>query len=102
MYIKEGDLVTVIAGKELGKQGKVLRIFPVKQRVAVEKINLVKRHVRPSQQSQQGGIVEKEGALHVSNLMLVCDKCDRGVRVGKRILDDGTKVRICRACGEQI
>jgi len=95
-------MVTVIAGKELGKRGKVMRVSTATQRVAVEKINLVKRHTRPSQQNQQGGIVEMEGTLHISNVMLLCDKCDQGVRVGKKILDDGTKVRICRLCGEQI
>lgn len=102
MYIKKGDLVTVIAGKELGKSGKVLKVFPAKQRVAVEGINMVKKHTRPTQQNQQGGILEKEGSLHVSNLLLFCNKCNRGVRVGNNVLDDKSKTRICRECGEQI
>ena len=102
MRVKTGDMVVVIAGKELGKQGKVLRVFPRRQRLAVEKINMIKRHTRPSQQNQQGGIIEKEGTLHVSNVMLLCNKCDKGVRVGSKVLDDGSKVRVCRSCGEQI
>lgn len=102
MFIKIGDTVTVISGKELGKQGKVLRVFHDKKRVAVEHLNMIKRHTRPTQSNQQGGIVEREGTIHVSNLMIICGKCNRGVRIGKKILDDGSKVRICRVCGEQI
>ncbi len=102
MNIKTGDTVTVIAGKELGKSGKVLHTIRAKQRVAVEGINIIKKHTRPNQQNQQGGILEIEGTIHVSNLMLLCSKCDKGVRTGTKILDDGSKVRICRSCGEQI
>ena len=102
MYIKAGDMVAVIAGKEVGKQGKVLRIVLEKQRVTIEKINMMKKHMRPSQENQQGGIVEREGTVHLSNVMLICNKCDKGVRIGNKVLDDGTKVRICRSCGEQI
>ncbi|MBI5788848.1 MAG: 50S ribosomal protein L24 [Candidatus Schekmanbacteria bacterium] len=102
MYIKKGDLVKVIAGKELGKQGKVLKTLPKKDRVIIEKINIIKRHTRPTQKNQQGGIIEKEGSIHYSNALLVCSKCNNGVRTGVKILEDGSKVRVCKACGEQI
>jgi large subunit ribosomal protein L24 len=99
-HIKKNDFVRVIAGKDQGKQGKVLRVFPKEGRVTVERINMMKRHTRPTQKMQQGGIIEREGKLHVSNVMLMCAKCDRGVRVGHRPLEDGKKVRVCRRCGE--
>ncbi|MCX8012040.1 MAG: 50S ribosomal protein L24, partial [Desulfobacterota bacterium] len=76
-HVKKDDLVKVIAGKDKGKIGKVLRVIPKKSRVIVEKVNFIKRHVRPSAQHRQGGIIEREGSLHVSNVMLVCPKCNR-------------------------
>ena len=102
MRIKKGDMVIVTAGKELGKTGKILHVIPGKSRALVEKINIVKRHQRPTQQSQEGGILELENPLHVSNLMFLCGKCEKGVRIGKKTLEDGRKVRICRSCGEEI
>ena len=99
-HIKKDDFVKVIAGKDRGKQGKVLRVFPKEGRLTVERVNMVKRHTRPTRQMQQGGIIEREGKLHISNVMLICSKCERGVRVGHRILEDQKKVRICRRCGE--
>ncbi len=102
MHIKKGDMVIVTTGKELGKTGKVLHTFPLKQRALVEKINIVKRHQRPTQQSQEGGIMELENPLHVSNLMLLCGKCEKGVRIGRKELEDGRKVRICKSCGEEV
>ncbi len=99
-HIKKDDFVTVIVGKDRGKQGKILQVFPKEGRLTVERINLVKRHTRPTRQMQQGGIIEREGKLHISNVMLMCSKCDRGVRVGHRLLEDTKKVRICRRCGE--
>jgi large subunit ribosomal protein L24 len=100
--IKKGDMVIVTAGKELGKTGKILHVIPGKNRALVEKINIVKRHQRPTQQSQEGGIMELENPLHMSNLMFLCGKCEKGVRIGKKTLEDGRKVRICRSCGEEI
>jgi large subunit ribosomal protein L24 len=99
--IKKGDLVEVIAGagKEEKKRGKVLRVIDEKNRVVVEKVNMIKRHTKPSQQSQ-GGIVEKEASVNISNIALVCEKCDKPSRVGMKILDDGGKVRVCKKCGE--
>jgi large subunit ribosomal protein L24 len=99
-HIKKDDFVKVIAGKDRGKQGRVLRVFPKEGRLIVERLNMIKRHTRPTQQMQQGGIIEREGKMHISNVMLVCTRCERGVRVGHRQLEDGTKVRVCRRCGE--
>lgn len=99
-HVRKDDIVKVIAGKDRGKQGKVLRVFPKEGRLTVERVNMIKRHTRPTRQTQQGGIIEREGKLHISNVMLVCSQCSRGVRVGHRFLEDGKKVRICRACDE--
>ena len=97
--LKKGDLVKVVVGKEKGKTGKILKIVKDRERLIVEKVNMLKRHQRPDAKGK-GGIVEKEGSLHVSNVMLVCNKCDGAVRIGYRILDDGKKVRICGKCRE--
>jgi len=97
--IKKNDLVEVIAGNEKGKRGKVLRVLRDKDRVLVEKVNLVRRHKKADGQSQ-GGIVDMESPLHLSNLGSVCGKCDRPVRVRFKILEDGDKVRACKRCGE--
>jgi len=102
LAVRKNDLVEVIAGKEKGKRGKVLRVIPKTGRVLVEKINFIKRHTRPGRQTHQGGIVEREAPLHVSNVMVICTKCDRPVRTGKVVLSDGKRVRICRKCGEVI
>ncbi len=99
--LKKGDTVKVIAGKEKGKTGKILSTIPDKQRVVVEKINLIKRHQRPDAKGK-GGIVEKEGPIHVSNVMYLCDKCGSGVRIGYKILDDGKKARVCAKCHETL
>lgn len=99
MYIKKGDIVEVVAGKEKGKTGKVLSVNREKNRVIVEKLNFNKRHQRPDMRGK-GGIVEKEGSMHLSNVMVVCNKCDRAVRVGHKVLEDGKKVRICKRCQE--
>jgi large subunit ribosomal protein L24 len=99
-HIKKNDLVMVIAGKEKGKSGRVLRILPEKERVIVEKINFVKRHTRPHGRQRQGGILEKEAPLHLSNVMLLCEKCNKPVRIGYRLIEEGRKVRFCRKCGE--
>ncbi len=99
MLVKKGDMVKVIAGREKGKTGKILKTVVDKDRVVVEKINLVKRHRKPDAKGK-GGIVEKEAPLHISNVMYLCSKCDAGVRVGYRVLDDGKKVRVCNKCKE--
>jgi len=99
--IKRDDLVLVIAGKDKGRRGKVLRVFPRRSRVMVEKVNVVKRHQRPTQ-TIQGGIIEKEAPIHLSNVMLICPECGEPTRVGFKFLQDGRKVRSCKKCGEII
>jgi large subunit ribosomal protein L24 len=101
-YLKLNDKVEVIAGKDKGRVGKIIKVYPDKNKAKVEKINMVKRHVKPNMQNQQGGIVEMEAPIHVSNLMLICSKCAKTVRVKKSILEDGTKTRACKSCGESI
>jgi len=98
--IRKNDKVMVIAGREKGKIGTVLKLIPRKDRAVVEKLNMVKRHTRAGGKSAQGGIIEKESPIHVSNLMLVCGKCAEPARVGKKVLEDGSKVRFCKKCGE--
>jgi large subunit ribosomal protein L24 len=102
LSIRRNDTVMVIAGKEKGKRGKVLVVLPERQRVIVERVNFVKRHQRPTQKARQGGIIEREGSLHVSNVMLVCGKCDRPTRTGAQVLANGRRVRVCRRCGEMV
>jgi large subunit ribosomal protein L24 len=99
LHVRKNDQVEVIGGKDRGKRGKVLRIIPSRERAIVERINMVKRHTRPNpQQNIKGGIVEREGSMHVSNLMVVCPECDKKTRVRHKILSDGRKVRVCSAC----
>jgi len=100
--VKRGDTVAVVAGKERGKRGKVLRVLPAQERLIVEKVNFIKRHQRPTQKLRQGGIIEREGTLPLSNVMVVCTKCDRPTRVAVQVLADGRKVRVCKRCDEMI
>ncbi|MFC1591522.1 50S ribosomal protein L24 [Thermodesulfobacteriota bacterium] len=100
MHIKKGDMVMVLAGREKGKAGKVLKINPDKQTVIVEKVNFIKRHTRPTQKAPKGGIIEKEGPIRAANVNIVCTKCDAPVRIRKKLLDDGKKTRTCAKCGE--
>ena len=98
--VKKNDVVMVIAGKDKGKSGKVLRVIPKKNRLIVERVNFIKRHTRPSAKHRQGGIIEREGPLHISNVMVVCTKCNKSARIGKKVLEDDKKVRFCKRCGE--
>jgi large subunit ribosomal protein L24 len=100
--IRTGDQVEVISGVNAGQRGKVLRVFPDKQRALVEGVNNVKRHTRPNQNNQQGGIIEKEAPLHLSKLMLIDPQTDERTRVRGQKLDDGSRVRISVKSGEQI
>lgn len=102
MQIRKNDSVMVIAGKERGKTGKVLRVLLDKDAVIIERLNMVKRHTKPRGPQQSGGIVEKEAAIHASNVMIMCDKCSAPARIGRRILVDGKKIRICRNCKEAL
>ena len=99
LNIKRNDEVLVISGKDKGTRGKVLRIFPQRNRVIVENVNFIKRHTRPNPQKNiQGGVVEREASIHLSNLMLICPECQEPSRVGFILLSDGEKVRVCRKC----
>ena len=98
--VKKNDTVMIIAGKERGKTGKVLRVLPEENRAVVERLNVVKRHMKPRGPQSPGGIVEKEASLHLSNLMPMCDRCNAPVRIGTQVLQDGSKARVCRRCKE--
>lgn len=101
MSIRTGDKVRVIAGKDKGKEAKVLAVYPHKERVSVERVNMIKKATRPTQRNPKGGILEIEGTIHVSNVMLVCPKCGQPTRIGRR-RDDGTRIRVCKKCGNDI
>lgn len=100
-YIRKNDQVSVITGKEKGKSGKVLKVLISKQRAVVEKLNVVKVHKKPNAKNRQGGIVQKELGIQLSNLQLLCPKCNKGVRVGSKIVD-GKKQRVCKKCSSLI
>lgn len=102
MKIAKNDIVEVIAGNDRGKRGKVLKVLPKTDRVLVEGANFIHRHTKPRSQGEQGGIIEKEAPINVSNVMLVCTKCNKGVRVHTKVLADKTKTRTCTQCGEMI
>ena len=100
VYLKKDDIVQVVSGKEKGKKGKVLDIIPDRWRVKIEKLNMVKRHLKGDGKTRQAGIVEKEGTIHISNVLVWCDKCGKGVRIKRKKLEDGKRVRICQKCEE--
>lgn len=102
LHVKKGDTVKVLAGKDAGKEGKVLRTIPSKERVVVEKVNMMKKAMRPTQANPQGGINTIEAPLHASNVMLVCPKCNKPTRAARRRDDNGKKIRICKKCGADI
>ena len=102
MKIRKNDNVIIITGKDRGKKGKVRRAFPKEDRVIVEGLNMIKRHSRAGRAARQAGIIELEAPIHVSNVMLLCDKCGKPTRVSFRFLTDGKKVRICNPCQEVI
>lgn len=102
MRIRKDDTVLVIAGRDKGKKGKVHRVFPAEQRLLVSGVNIVKRHTKPRGIARQAGIIEQEAPLHISNVALLCSKCNKPTRVGYRITGDGAKVRVCKRCGELI
>lgn len=102
MHVRRGDKVRIITGKEAGKEGKVLRAYPEKQRVTIEAANMIKRATRPSQKNPQGGIMQMEGTLHVSNVMLICPSCSQPTRIARRRDEGGTRIRVCKKCGKDI
>ena len=97
--VRKNDNVIVTAGKDRGKRGRVLKVLPASNRIVVEGVNMIKRHTKPNPQRQiKGGLVEREASLHASNVQVVCPECGKATRIGRRILGDGRKVRICRKC----
>lgn len=102
LHVKKGDQVVVISGKDKGKKAKVLVALPKEGKVVIEGVNMSTKHKKPSGQFQQGGIIHQESPIFASKVMLWCDKCKKGVRIGKKLLQDGTKVRYCKSCGEML
>ena len=100
--IRKNDFVVVTTGKDAGKKGRVIKVFPKEGRALVEGINFVKKHSRPRQVDRRGGIIQKEMPVSIANLMLFCLKCEKGVRIGMRVTDSGQRIRICRSCGSEI
>ena len=100
MHVKNGDTVIVISGKDKGKKGKVLKVLPKESKIIVEGVNMLTKHKKAQGPTQQGGIIHQEGAIDSSKVMYYCDKDKAGVRIGHKFLEDGSKVRICRKCGE--
>lgn len=98
MQIKKNDNVMVISGKEKGKKGRVIAVYPSANKVLIEKLNMIKRHTRPNQQLRQGGIVEKENSISAANIRLICSKCDKPTTVFRKAQGDGPRVRICKEC----
>jgi large subunit ribosomal protein L24 len=101
MHVKKGDVVVVTTGKDAGKKGKIIDVDVKSGRVYVDKINLVSRHTKPTQGAPQGGIIKKEAPLDGSNVMLYCNKCNKGVRTRKKVNADGSKIRVCAVCGAE-
>jgi large subunit ribosomal protein L24 len=100
LHIKKNDSIVVISGKEKGKRGRVLSVSPSKESLIIEKINMIKRHMKPSRKHAQGGIIEKESSIHMSNVMMICPKCAKPTRIGNTSLQGGKKVRVCKKCRE--
>ena len=101
VHVMQGDTVYVLSGKDSGKKGKVLKVFPKDSRVLVEGVNMVKKHKKP-RQTDPGGIINQEAPVHSSNVMLICDKCKIPTKVGKMVLENGEKARVCKKCNEEI
>ncbi len=100
LHVKKDDTVVVLSGKDKGKQGKVLEVSPKEQKVIVDHINMVTKHVKPRKMGEAGGIVKAEGAMYACKVQLVCPKCGKPTRAGHKLLADGSKVRVCKKCGE--
>lgn len=100
--VKKDDVVMVISGKDRGKKGKVLKTYPSEKKVIVEGVNFTKKHQRPTNQYREGGIIERESPIYVSKVLVVCPNCDKPTRIAHKKLEDGSKVRACKKCGEII
>lgn len=102
MHVRKGDKVKILCGKDKGKEGEIIRAIPEKQRVVVKGANMMKKAMRPTQANPQGGISTMEAPIHVSNVMLICPECGQPTRTGKRVNEEGKKVRVCKKCGKDI
>jgi large subunit ribosomal protein L24 len=102
LHVKTGDTAVVLSGKEKGKRGKVLSVEPKKGMVVIEGVHMVKCHVKPRRQGENGGIIEREAAIRACKVMKVCPKCDKPTRPAHKLLEDGTKVAVCKHCGETL
>ncbi|MBR2109410.1 MAG: 50S ribosomal protein L24 [Ruminococcus sp.] len=100
VHVKTGDTVVVLSGKDKGKKGTVLAVSPSERKVIVEKINMVSKHVKPKRMGEPGGIIKAEAAMYADKVQVVCPRCKKPTRIGHKILEDGSKIRICRKCGE--
>ncbi len=100
LSVRKDDTVLVITGKNKGKRGRIIGVIPKAQKIIVEGVNVKKKHMKPNKQYQQGGIIDKEAPIYVSNTMLVCPKCDKPTRIGNKVLEDGRKLRECKKCKE--
>ena len=100
--IKKNDTVILLSGDEKGKSGRVLSVFSSEDKVLIESLNMIKRHMKPSKKYSQGGIIEKEAPVQLSKVMLVCPKCNTPTRIGNKILENGKKIRSCKKCGEVV
>jgi large subunit ribosomal protein L24 len=98
--VKKGDIVKVISGNDRGKRGEVMRLLPEKERLIVKGVNIITRHQRPTARQREGGIIEREGTIHLSNVLVICPVCDRPTRVGFMFTEAGEKLRACKKCGE--
>lgn len=102
MHIRKGDSVIVLSGDDSGRRGKVLKVYPAKARAIVEGVNLIKRHTKPNRTNQQGGIIEKEAPVHLSNIALICPRCDEKTRIASTVPSGGGRVRVCTKCREML
>ncbi|MBT8212988.1 MAG: 50S ribosomal protein L24 [Acidimicrobiia bacterium] len=102
MKIRSGDTVRVMAGKDAGREGKIARVFPDRNKVIVEGVNTARKHQRATGETMQGGIIDKDMPIDVSNVMIMCASCDGPTRIASRFDSDGNKLRICRRCGEDL
>lgn len=102
MKVKKGDNVMIITGKDRGKNGKILNVFPQKNRVVVEGLNLVKKRTKPKKQGEKGQTINIPASLNASNVIIICKNCGKNTRIGYKILEDKNKIRICKKCGEEL
>ena len=100
VHVKRGDTVVILSGKDQGKKGEILKVIPKTNRVIVKGVNMITKHVKPNMANRQGGMVHQEAPVHASNVMLYCTRCNKSTRIAHKVLEDGSKVRVCKHCNE--